>query len=171
MDIRAELPPGDGWLVDAVRRGNRWSLWRDRVFAVTVAALGVVVFILVPDLRDVDLAVALVASGGFVLVAVRQQPRLSADAAPRFVRTEPSLVEIGEVTIRQTFLSARAEYTWAAFDRVSDTPAMWILHVGTRQALYLPKSAFGTGDRERLAVFLAGLSTYLATARVGATAR
>jgi hypothetical protein len=44
---------------------------------------------------------------------------------------------------------------------------MWILHVGARHAVYLPKSAFCGADRERLTAFLAAVP---AAARAGAAA-
>jgi YcxB-like protein len=157
MDIRVELPPNNEWLEVALRRASRKQLLRVRVIAgAVVAAGGLLVVASFGDPGAVAPATVLIGLGCLLLWVAWRSPRQAVRRQPRYVRSEPTVLEVTDRGFAQTYPSARSELAWSAFERVVETPDMWLFYTGRLHVLYLPKQPLNEADQAELRAFVAG---------------
>jgi hypothetical protein len=162
LDIRIELPPNSDWLPRALRRATKAALLRARIVAGVLTAFGAL--LLIPSFNgDPDTlgpAVGLMVFGALMLSLTWRAPGRAMRRLPRYLRTEPMVLELTDHRLTQTHLSARAELHWPAFERAVETPDLWLLYLGRYQVMYVPKGPMDESQRAQFAAHLAacGLS-------------
>jgi hypothetical protein len=163
MRININLPPGNAWLLLAVRQASRRGLTRLRIIAVVLivvgclsALSGVSLTTGVTDTSDLVVGGVLIVVGFLWLWLARRAPGRAVKLAPRYMLTEPGLIEITDVGVTQTYPSARIAFAWSAFVRTVETPEMWLLYTGRMSVIYVPKEPLTEAERSELAAHISG---------------
>jgi hypothetical protein len=156
VNIRIELPPNNEWLPKAISRASRRSLLPIRIMAAVFGLLAVLLAVAgVADPTSFAPAAVFLAVAGFLLWAAWRAPRLAVRRQPRYMRTEPAVLEIGASGVIQRWVSARAHLDWPAFERVAETPDLWLLYLGPMHVMYVPKALLSEAERAELATWFA----------------
>ena len=161
MQININLPPGNAWLLLAVRQASRRGLTRLRVIAGVLIAIGCLSALSGvsrttggTDTGNLVVGALLIVVGFLWLWLARRAPGRAVKLQPRYMLTEPGFIEITDVGVTQTYPSARIAFAWSAFVRTVETPEMWLLYVGRISVIYVPKEPLTEAERSELAAHI-----------------
>ncbi len=154
MYVRIDIPAGSPWLPVALRRIGRARLRLIRILGGFLILLGLLVML---NRRPVDIGLGVVAIilGGYVIAIPLVLIRYGMRGLPKYLRSEPGVLEISDTGVRQTYTHVRSEHDWPAFERVADRPDMWILYLSRSLALYVPKQPLTDAQRAEVSGLLA----------------
>jgi hypothetical protein len=158
MRMHIDLPPGDAWLLLAVRQASRRGVTRLRVVAGALIVIGVLSAWSgvssttgVTDPSDLVVGGALILVGLLWLLLAQRAPRRAVRLQPRYMLTEPGVIEITDTGVTQAYPSAQIAVAWSAFVRMVETPQMWLLYTGRISVIYVPKEPLTDAERSELA--------------------
>ncbi len=158
MRMHVNLPPGNAWLPLAVRHASRRGLTRLRIVAGTVIIIGALSVRSgvspatgITDASDVWVGGVAIVIGVLWLWLAWRAPGRAVKLQPRYMLTEPGLIEITDAGVTQIYPSARIEFAWSAFVRTVETPQMWLLYTGRISVIYVPKEPLTGSERSELA--------------------
>jgi hypothetical protein len=158
MRIHIDLPPGNAWLPLAVRHASRRGLTRLRFVAGTVILIGILSVRSgvspatgITDASDVWVGGAAIVIGILWLWLAWRAPGRAVKVQPRYMLTEPGVIEITDAGVTQTYPSATIAFAWSAFVRMVETPQMWLLYTGRISVIYVPKEPLTEAERAELA--------------------
>jgi len=158
MQMHVNLPPGNAWLPLAVRQASRRGLTRLRIVAAALIVIGglsawsgLSLTTGVTDPSDVVVGGAVIVVGVLWLWLARRAPGRAVKLQPRYMLTEPGVIEITDAGVTQIYPSARIAFAWSAFVRMVETPQMWLLYTGRISVIYVPKEPLTEAERAELA--------------------
>jgi hypothetical protein len=152
--VRIDLPAGNPWLPIALRRIGRGRLLLIRVLGGFLILLGLLVMLTRRPL-DIGLGLVMIIIGGYVIAIPLLLMRYAIRGLPRYLRSEPGVLEISDTGVRQTYTHVRSEHDWPAFERAVERPDMWILYLSRSLALYVPKQPLTDAQRAEITGLLA----------------
>jgi hypothetical protein len=171
MHVRIDLVPGNAWLPLAVRQASRRGLTRLRIVAGVLIVIGglsawsgISPTRGVVDATDLGVGGALLVTGCLWLLVAQRSPGRAVKLQPRYVLTEPGVIEVTDSGVVQTYPSAQIAFAWSAFVRVVETPQMWLLYTGRVGAIYVPKEPLTEAQRAELAAHINGIGIPAAAA-------
>jgi hypothetical protein len=155
VQIRIEVPPGDEWLVRAIRSVSRRMLMPYRVVGWVFLPIGLLLGLAaLADPALAIMAIVLVVVSGLMFWAAWRTPRQAMRRQPRYMKAEPMTMEITERGLSQVYPSVRVNVVWPAFERAVETRDLFLLYLGPLHAFYVPISLLADADRAQLRTFL-----------------
>jgi hypothetical protein len=154
MYMRIEIPAGSPLVPIALRRIGRARLRLIRILGASLVLMGLLVMLRGRPV-DIGLGVVAIVIGGYVIAIPLLLIRYGMRGLPRYVRSEPAVLEISDTGVRQAYTHVRTEHEWPAVERVVEHPDMWILYLSRTLALYVPKEPLTDAQRAEIGSLLA----------------